>query len=307
MVECVAKNKFRRAKVSLFFRLSQGYQSIKRSQQACARLGGEEILLIVMTSSSACDGLAAALAGASGKPVLGYWAIRGLAQPVRTLLAYTQTPFVDLVYANDEAGERAWEADKAGALPAAGFAFPNLPFLASSSFSSSPSRDDGGDGSRQRVRLTQSTALLMHVARASPHLQLLGATPAEADLCDMFLMQAVDVRAEIGKWSYGGSDAPALPPALDASLAPFDAALADGRAFVAGGDAPTVADFVLVELLLLVQAAVAARGAPGARDALAACPRLRALVERFRALPGVAAALEKASTLPWNWHSAQFK
>jgi glutathione S-transferase len=261
--------------------------------------------------SSSCDGLAtAALASAGGRLVLGYWEIRGLAQPIRTLLAYTQTPFVDLTYSNDEAGERAWEADKAGALPAAGFAFPNLPFLASSSSSSSsssPSRDDGGDGSRQRVRLTQSTALLMHVARASPHLNLLGATPAEADLCDMFLMQAVDVRAEIGKWSYGGSDAPALPPALDASLAPFEAALADGRAFVAGGDAPTVADFVLVELLLLVRAAVTARGAPGARDAFATFPRLRALVERFRALPGVAAALEKASALPWNWHSAQFK
>jgi len=254
--------------------------------------------------SSSCDGLAtAALASAGGRLVLGYWEIRGLAQPIRTLLAYTQTPFVDLTYSNDEAGERAWEADKAGALPAAGFAFPNLPFLASSS----PSRDDGDGEGRQRVRLTQSTALLMHVARASPHLQLLGATPAQADLCDMFLMQAVDVRAEIGKWSYGGSDAPALPPALDASLAPFEAVLADGRAFVAGGEAPTVADFVLVELLLLVQAAVAARGAPGERDAFAACPRLRALVERFRALPGVAAALEKASALPWNWHSAQFK
>jgi glutathione S-transferase len=237
--------------------------------------------------------LSRTLSGASGSGslVLGYWAIRGLAQPVRTLLAFTGTPFVDVFYENGDAGEAAWEADKARALPAAGFAFPNLPFLATVA---------GAGG----VRLTQSSALLTHVARAHPHLHLLGATPAAADLCDMWLMQGVDVRSEMGKWSYGGSDAPPLPPAL-AALPAFEAALGE-RAFVAG-DAPTIADFVLVELLLAMQAAAKARGAPGAPDALDACPRLRALVERFRALPGVSAALESAERMPWNGDTAQFR
>jgi len=230
----------------------------------------------------------AALAASPSAPAVhGYWAIRGLAQPIRTLLAFTKTRVVEVGYGDGAAEEARWAEDKL-AQPALGFAFPNLPYLATAA----------------GVRLTQSTAILEHIARANPDLHLLGATPAAADLCSMWIMQAVDVRGEISRWAYGAEAA--LPPALvdGALLAPFEAALGE-RAFCAG-DAPTVADFVLVEVLLHVRAIVAARG--GAADVLAArFPRLHALVERFDKLPGVAEALAAAAALPWNGDTAQFR
>jgi glutathione S-transferase len=233
----------------------------------------------------------AGLGGAGSPLVLGYWAIRGLAQPVRTLLAFTATPFVEVLYGDGAAEEARWAADKL-AQPALGFAFPNLPYIAS-----------GAAGSPGAVRLTQSTALLEHVARANPSLQLLGATPAEADLCSMFLMQVVDARGAVSGYTYGSE--PALPAFLagGASLAPFEAALGE-RAFCAGA-APTIADFALVEMVLHVRAILAAKG--GVPDVLGSFPRLRALVERFRALPGVSAALESAERMPWNGDTAQFR
>jgi glutathione S-transferase len=234
------------------------------------------------------DAFAALAASPSAAPaVFGYWKIRGLAQPIRTLLAFTKTPVVEVAYGDGAAEEARWTEDKR-AQPALGFAFPNLPYLATAA----------------GVRLTQSTAILEHVARAHPHLNLLGATPAAADLCSLWLMQAVDARGAISGWAYGAEAA--LPPTLveGAALAPFEAALGE-RAFCAG-DAPTVADFVLVEMLLHVRAIVAARG--GAADVLAArFPRLHALVGRFEKLPGVSEALAAAALLPWNGDTAQFR
>ena len=237
----------------------------------------------------------AALGGGESAPaVFGYWAIRGLAQPVRTLLAYTRTRVVEVQYGDGAAEEARWAADKLEQ-PALGFAFPNLPYLAS-----------GAAGAAGAVRLTQSSALLEHVARAHPQLGLLGSTPAEADLCSMWLMQVVDARGGVSAWAYGSE--PALPEALagGALLAPFEAALGE-RAYCAGGAAPTIADFVLVEMALHVRAILAAKG--GVPDVLEGerFPRLRALVARFKELPGVGAALEAAAKMPWNGDTAQFR
>jgi glutathione S-transferase len=37
--------------------------------------------------------------------ILGYWAIRGLAQSIRLVLQYTKTPYVDKVYRQGDAPE----------------------------------------------------------------------------------------------------------------------------------------------------------------------------------------------------------
>lgn len=219
--------------------------------------------------------------------VFGYWAIRGLAQPIRNLLAYAEIPYVEVAYGDGAAEEARWAADKPQ-LRGLGFDFPNLPFLA---------RPDG-------ARLTQSIAIMQHIARARPELQLLGATPAAADLCSLWTQQGVDFRASISAFCYGSEAAVPAGLADGASLAQFEAALGE-RAFVAGGDGPTVADFVVCEALAHLRAILAAKA--GVPDALAPFPRLHALVARFEALPAVRAALAKAATLPWNGDTAQFR
>lgn len=76
---------------------------------------------------------------------LGYWKIRGLAQPIRLLLAYTETEYEDVKY---EAGgppdydRSAWYSVK----ETLGLAFPNLPYYI--------------DGD---IKITQSNAILRYI------------------------------------------------------------------------------------------------------------------------------------------------
>ncbi|XP_027487668.1 glutathione S-transferase Mu 1-like [Corapipo altera] len=79
--------------------------------------------------------------------VLGYWDIRGLAHAIRLLLEYTETPYEDKLYSCGEAPDydkSQWINEK----EKLGLDFPNLPYFI--------------DGP---VRLTQSNAILRHIAR----------------------------------------------------------------------------------------------------------------------------------------------
>merc|ERR1712226_1487324 len=65
----------------------------------------------------------------SEKPELAYWAIRGLAQPIRLLLAYTGTKFVDTKY---QVAGTAPNFDKSCWFDikfSLGLDFPNLPYF----------------------------------------------------------------------------------------------------------------------------------------------------------------------------------
>ncbi|GFS39619.1 glutathione S-transferase Mu 1 [Nephila pilipes] len=75
------------------------------------------------------------------KPILGYWNIRGLAEPVRYILYYKNVDFVDKRY---QSGKDDWIKEKF----TLGLDFPNLPYYIE------------GD-----LKLTQSSAILRYVAR----------------------------------------------------------------------------------------------------------------------------------------------
>jgi len=80
-------------------------------------------------------------------PTLGYWSIRGLAEPLRYLLAYTATEYEEKLYdfGPEKATSRdAWLAEK----DKLGLEFPNLPYYI--------------DGD---LKLTESTAIAGHIAR----------------------------------------------------------------------------------------------------------------------------------------------
>ncbi|XP_018007492.1 glutathione S-transferase Mu 1-like isoform X2 [Hyalella azteca] len=88
-------------------------------------------------------------------PILGYWEIRGLAQYIRYVLAYTGTEYVDKHYTTE------WADDKENL----GLEFPNLPYYI--------------DGD---LKITESGAILRYLARKN---NLVGSTEDERIRLDM--------------------------------------------------------------------------------------------------------------------------
>jgi len=154
--------------------------------------------------------------------VLGYWGIRGLAQPIRLMLEYTGTEWEDKVYTAQDA----WLKDK----PVLGLDFPNLPYLF--------------DGD---VKLTQSRAILRYVARKH---NLEGDTDEEKARVDLAGEEISDFRSAYTGLCYNPDFEnlktgflEALPTKLEA----FSKFLGKGKWLA--GDKLTFVDFLFYELL----------------------------------------------------------
>ncbi|WP_395239489.1 glutathione S-transferase Mu, partial [Salmonella sp. s54412] len=99
---------------------------------------------------------------------LGYWNIRGRAQPIRLLLAYTETEYEQKDYpVGDE-----WFKEKFNL----GLDFPNLPYYI--------------DGD---VKITQSSAIIRYLARKNG---LCGTTEEEKIIVDMMEHCIIDFRTK---------------------------------------------------------------------------------------------------------------
>ncbi|XP_078402473.1 glutathione S-transferase Mu 1-like [Cetorhinus maximus] len=112
---------------------------------------------------------------------LGYWDIRGLAQPIRLLLEYTGTEYEEKFYSCGEApnyDKSCWFDVK----PKLGLDFPNLPYLL--------------DGD---VKITQSNAIMRYIARKH---KLAGETDDEKVRVDMLENQAMDFRMGLVRIAY---------------------------------------------------------------------------------------------------------
>ncbi|XP_072336123.1 glutathione S-transferase Mu 5-like [Scyliorhinus torazame] len=112
---------------------------------------------------------------------LGYWDIRGLAQPIRLLLEYCGTEYEEQFYSCGEApnyDKSCWFDVK----PKLGLDFPNLPYLF--------------DGD---VKITQSNAIMRYIARKH---KLVGETEDEKVRVDMLENQAMDFRMGIVRLAY---------------------------------------------------------------------------------------------------------
>jgi len=118
------------------------------------------------------------------RPILGYWAIRGLAQPIRLLLAYTGTEFEDKMYqcGPGPAYDRSAWMDVKFTL---GLDFPNLPYYMETN-----------------VKLTGTNAILRHIARKH---NLCGRTREEMVRVDMAAEQVMDMRNNAVFLFYNGA------------------------------------------------------------------------------------------------------
>ena len=179
----------------------------------------------------------------SANITLGYWGIRGLAQPIRFLLIAADVPFSEvrlgvlqdgtLLDENKEAED--WESDRS----TLDMPFPNLPYLI----------DSSGDSP---VSLSQSNAILRYLARS---FDFYGDSETDRIEIDVLQDEAYDFRNEIIGTAYTQSEDYAavfeyfsintLPHYLDN----FETYLAgrDNKNFFVGSRLSLV-DFVLFEL-----------------------------------------------------------
>ena len=101
--------------------------------------------------------------GKHSKPVIGYWDVRGLAQPIMMQLTYLGVDYETKLYKSDESRQD-WLDDKA-TLP---MGFPNLPYFV----------DTNG------YRLSESLAIQQYTAEKWMP-SLLGSTPEKRAEIDM--------------------------------------------------------------------------------------------------------------------------
>ena len=215
---------------------------------------------------------------------LGYWAIRGLGQPIRFLLAYAQVPVSEVRLGVNQDGSlvadesQDWETHKV----TLNVPFPNLPYLIDTSGTT-------------EVRLTQSNSVIRYLAR---QLDLYGDNAEEQMLIDVLQDEAYDFRNKIVKAAYTLGDgyqaafddfeANAVPRHLDG----FEAYLGNrgiNTYFV--GSRISFVDFILFELLWQTSLMVPGSITPTHRR------NLFAFIETFSSEPNIAAYMASSNYL----------
>lgn len=214
------------------------------------------------------------------KPVLCYWDIRGLAQPIRLLLAYTETDYEDKLLACGPApgfDKSCWYDNKFSF----GLDFPNLPYYI--------------DGD---IKLTQSNAILRYIARKN---DMLGKDDTERAMVDMMAEQSMDFRNGWVRLCYN----PDFENLKDGYLTDLDTKLGQYSAFLGkkswfAGESLTFVDFVMYELIDQHKFLAPA--------CLKNYPNLEEFMTRFEELPKIAAYMKSSAFMktPLNNKMAKF-
>ena len=111
----------------------------------------------------------------ANKIKLGYWGIRGLAQPIRLLLAYTGLEWENVAYVDPTQ----WHGNDKQTL---GLDFPNLPYLIDGDF-----------------KLTESSAIERYVVERSGKTELFGKTAQESARITQVIGVLLDARTNMMK------------------------------------------------------------------------------------------------------------
>ncbi|KAK4306257.1 hypothetical protein Pmani_021906 [Petrolisthes manimaculis] len=161
-------------------------------------------------------------------PILGYWNIRGLAQPIRLLLEYTGTEFEDKYY---ECGP-APDYDKScwfDVKNKLGLDFPNLPYYI--------------DGD---TKVTQSNAIMRYIARKH---DMCGKNEEERWRVDVLENQAMDFRNGFTRLCYMefNNRKQQYLDTLPATIKLFSNFMGNRKWFA--GENITSVDFIMYELL----------------------------------------------------------
>lgn len=204
-------------------------------------------------------------------PVLGYWNIRGLAQPIRLLLSYTESKFEDKKYnygPPPEYDRSAWFNEKY----TLGLDFPNLPYYI--------------DGD---VKLTQSLVIMRYLGRKH---KLDADTEDGRIRTDMVEQQIADFRMGLARISYS-PDFEKLKEEYLKSLPAHLKAFSDflGKRQWFAGDKLTYVDFLMYEAL--------DQHRIFSPDCLNDYQNLKEFMDRFENLPTVQKYMKSEDYMKW--------
>ncbi|CAF1209864.1 unnamed protein product [Adineta steineri] len=218
--------------------------------------------------------------------VLGYWTMRGFAEPIRLALHYSNTPYTEKLYEQGKGQEfsrEEWLSEKQNL----GLDFPNLPYLF--------------DGD---LKMTQSKAILYYIGRK---INLMGKTPTEEAHVMMLCEQAHDFRLKTYEVFYGPEGTTKerrknfADKVISEELKKFDDYFGKHKTKFAVGDHPTVADFQLYEY---IDAGLAIDEEHTLIDKL---PNIKQFMKTIRELPRVGDYITRAhAQLPLNAKMAEF-
>eukprot|EP00762_Andalucia_godoyi_P006069 ANDGO_00399.mRNA.1 Glutathione S-transferase class-mu 26 kDa isozyme 1 len=192
---------------------------------------------------------------------LGYWAIRGLANPIRALLFYADADYDEQFYVTGD-GPAYDRSEWLDAKDKLGLEFPNLPYLI--------------DGDR---KITQSLAILRYVARK------FGYMPTnEDDLVDAEMLEGtvMDLKNGFTQMCYSPGferSKPAFLASLPNQLVRFENKLANKEFLVGNGSRIYYIDFLFYETLSILD-----KFAPEVMDTF---PNLKAFMKRYDELPQI--------------------
>jgi len=206
----------------------------------------------------------------SGKPILGYWNIRGFAQQIRLELTYLKVDFEDKQYPFGPApdySKEAWLNDK----ETLGLEFPNLPYYL--------------DGD---AKVTESKAILKYIARTRGP-ALVPSTPEGLAKADMVEGVAHDVQRQLVTLTYApAGTADTLAVDLAPKFQQLNAYLTKNK--YAAGDKISYEDFFLYEVLHQFQRY--------SSEFLKPYPALEKYIQDFEALPELAEYIKANENLP---------
>ena len=138
------------------------------------------------------------------KIVLGYWKIRGLAQPVRYLLEYIEHPWDDVTYEQGDAPTysiECWTSVK----NTLGLDFPNIPYLIDPN---------------ENVNITDTLAIMTYLCtQYAP--ELLGSTIEVRAETDMLYSHLKDAKQAVTGPCYVGHDRNKLAMLAKSKMAPI--------------------------------------------------------------------------------------
>jgi len=225
------------------------------------------------------------LENSAAKMELGYWAIRGLGQPIRFLLAYVDVPFAEVRLGANPDGtlitDRSVEdADWDDHKKTIEFPFPNLPYLIDAS-------------GPNEVRLTQSNAIMRYLGR---RFNLYGDSESDRAAIDVLQDEAYDFRNQIIETTYVETaeypetlakfTTTAIPRYVDR----FEQYLhSTGTNSHFGGTRISLVDFILYELIWQTSVMVPDSITENNR------PNLFAFIESFVNIPQIAAYMSQST------------
>jgi len=214
---------------------------------------------------------------------LGYWAIRGLAQPIRLLLTYLNVPFTERRYVAKGKDREDWNKEKY----TLGLPFPNLPYLC--------------DGD---IKVTQSHAIVQYIVRSyGPYLS--GSNTSHQGEVDMIIGVLYDIRDQFVRLCYSEKYNQLVTQyqneTLPGTLKQLSEYLESKGNLYFTGSRLTVADFIAYEVLDCNRLMTP--------KAFESHPNLNDFITRFEHLPQISAYLKSKDYInrPINNPTALFR